>query len=424
LELLCALPGPFATQNAVKALSTPLHNRTTTQLGVISYLPFQITSAMSTISRRNWFKSTVAFSTGLALAPWMNADALPMSKAEEIYFGGRKGNGGKVRLNSNENPYGPSPKAKKAVTDILSMGNRYQFEEIKTLRKILADKEGVDPSYIAIGSGSGELLFQTGVAYGLEGGSVLSCFPTFPLLLNAAVSMNARWDKVDLNEKLEYDYDKLAGAIKPDTKLVVVCNPNNPTGTYVDSARVKAFCQDVSARVPVFADEAYLEFLDPKEQVSMVDLVKNGANVIVSRTFSKIYGLAGLRIGYTVARPEITKKIIAYGDEISASQTAIAAAEASLGDEGFMSMVRSKNADARKVLTDYLSRKGYLHGNSRINVVFFPAPSDGKTILARCEEKGYLIRIWDYQNKEWCRVSIGTAEEMKGFVKAFEEVTT
>jgi histidinol-phosphate aminotransferase len=374
------------------------------------------------ITRRNWFKSTLALSSGLALAPWMQTDAMPMSKAEEEFFAWKKSNGGKVRLNSNENPYGPSQKAKKAVTEILGEANRYQFEAIRGLKKILADKEGVDPSYIAIGSGSGELLFQTGIAYGLEGGSILSCYPTFPLLQNAAISMGARWDKVDLNEKLEYDYEKLAGGIKADTKLVVVCNPNNPTGTVVDPSRVKAFCEDVSKRVPVFADEAYLEFLEPKEQISAIDLVRNGADVIVSRTFSKVYGLAGLRIGYTVAKPEITKKFSAYGDEISASQTAIAAAGAALGDEGFMSMVRTKNADARKVLTDYLEKKGYLHGKSRINVVFFPAPTDGKTILARCEEKGYLIRIWDYQGKEWCRVSIGTADEMKGFVKAFEEV--
>jgi histidinol-phosphate aminotransferase len=377
---------------------------------------------MSNLSRRNWFKSTLALSSGLAMAPWINADAAPMSDAEREFFSVRKNSGGKVRLNSNENPYGPSTKAKKAVTDILGEANRYQFDAMKKLKKVLADKEGVDASYIAIGSGSGELLYQTGIAYGLEGGSLLSCYPTFPLLMAAATSMNARWDKVDLNEKLEYDYDKLAASVKADTKLVVVCNPNNPTGTYVDAARVNAFCEEISKRAPVFADEAYLEFLPPAEQKSAIDLVKAGANVIVSRTFSKIYGLAGLRIGYTVAKPEITKKISMYGDEISASQTAIAAAEASLGDENFMSMVRMKNAEARKVLTDYLDKKGYLYGKSLINVVFFPAPSDGKTILARCEEKGYLIRIWDYQGKEWCRVSIGTADEMKGFVKAFEEV--
>lgn len=377
---------------------------------------------MNTISRRAWFKSTLALSSGFAFAPWLNLDAAPMSRAEREFFSVRKGQGGKVRLNSNENPYGPSAKARKAVTDILDEGNRYQFTALQNLKKILAEKEGVDPSYIAIGSGSGELLCQTGIAYGLEGGSVLSGYPTFPLLQNYAVGMKARWDKVDLNEKFEFDYDKLAGAIKDDTRLVVACNPNNPTGTYVDHSKVKSFCEDVSRRVPVFADEAYLEFLEPKDQVSMVDLVKQGANVIVARTFSKIYGLAGLRIGYTVAKPEITRKISSYGDEISASQTAIAAAVASLGDENFMSMVRAKNAEARKILTDYLERKKYPHGKSVINVVFFPAPADGKTILARCEEKGYLIRIWDYQNKEWCRVSIGTADEMRGFVKAFEEV--
>jgi histidinol-phosphate aminotransferase len=150
--------------------------------------------------------------------------------------------------------------------------------------------------------------------------------------------------------------------------------------------------------------------------------VRKGSNVIVSRTFSKIFGLAGLRAGYIVAHPDIIKKLHRFGDTISTSQTAIAAAQASLGDEDFMQMVRVKNAEARKVLTDYLEQKKYKHGKSEINVVFFPAPKDGKTILAKMEEKGYLIRIWDYQGMEWCRVSIGTTDEMKGFVKAFDEV--
>lgn len=375
------------------------------------------------LSRRNWFKSTFAMSAGLALGGSLvsRLEAAPLSNAEREFFA-MKATGAKVRLNSNENAYGPSKKAREAVIQSLSEANRYQFTTQEELRKKIAEREKVDPSYIMFGSGSGEILCLVGAAYGLDGGSVLSSYPTFPLLMNYAEGVNARWDKVDLNDKLEHDYDKMLSAIKPDTKVTFICNPNNPTGTYVDSSKVRSFTEEASKKTLVYADEAYLEFLGDVEKNSMIDLVRKGSNVIVSRTFSKIFGLAGLRIGYVVAHPDTLKKISRFGDSISASQTAIAAAQASLGDEEYMQMVRNKNAEARKVLTDYLDSKKYQYGKSLINVVFFPAPKDGKTILAKTEEKGYLIRVWDYQNREWCRVSIGTPEEMKGFVKAFDEV--
>ncbi len=348
-------------------------------------------------------------------------EAAPMSRAEREYFA-MKATGAKVRLNSNENPYGPSKKAKEAVVNILGEANRYQFDTQEVLRKKIAERENIDPSYILFGSGSGEILCLVGAAYGLGGGSVLSSYPTFPLLMNYAEGVNARWDRVDLNEKLEFDYSKMLSAIKSDTKVIFTCNPNNPTGTFVDPGKVRAFTEEASKKALVYSDEAYLEFLGPVEKNSMIDLVRKGSNVVVSRTFSKIYGLAGLRIGYIVAHPDVIKKLSKFGDEISASQTAIAAAQASLNDDEFIQMVRNKNAEARKVLTDYLDSKKYPHGKPETNVVFFPAPKDGKTILAKTEEKGYLIRVWDWQNKEWCRVSIGTTEEMKGFVKAFDEV--
>ncbi len=378
----------------------------------------------NSISRRDWFKSTLAITAGMTITPALvnTLMAAPVSDAERAYFGLSKLNGAKVRLNSNENPYGPSEKAKKAVVQSLTMGNRYAFNEMEELKKLIATKEGVDPSYILLGAGSGELLCQTGIAYGLDGGRVLSAYPTFPLLMNYAQMMNAEWDKVDLNEKLEFDYEKLLSAIKSDTRLVFSCNPNNPTGTVVNIDTVKSFSEEASKKTLVYADEAYIEFLEPAQQKSMVSLVERVPNLIVSKTFSKIYGLAGLRVGYIVAHPDVLKKVGKYGDTISVSQTAIAAAKASLGDEGFMKMTREKNAIARTVLTDYLTQKKIFYSKSQTNVLLFPAPMDGKTILAKLEEKGYLIRVWDYQEKEWCRVSIGTVDEMRGFVKAFDEV--
>ena len=375
-------------------------------------------------SRRDWFKSALTLTGGLAFSSSLTNQlmAAPMSGAEEAFFLSKISANQKVRLNSNENPYGPSEKAKKAVIESLTQGNRYAFNELEELKKIIAAKEGVDFNYILLGAGSGELLCQTGIAYGLQGGRVLSAYPTFPLLMNYAQSMKAAWDKVDLNDKLEHNYEALAAAIKSDTKLVFSCNPNNPTGTVVNDSIVKSFCEEVSKKTLVYADEAYLEFLEPGQQKSMVGLVQNNPNIVVSKTFSKIYGLAGLRIGYVVGHPDTLKKIGQYGDTISPSQTAIAAAKASLGDEDFMKLTREKNAIARKVLTDYLDQKKIFYGNSKTNVVLFPAPKDGKKILSQLDEKGFLIRVWDYQQKEWCRVSIGTQDEMKAFVKVFDEV--
>jgi histidinol-phosphate aminotransferase len=376
------------------------------------------------ISRRDWFKSTLALTAGITITPAIvnTLLAAPVSEAERVFYSGRNGTSAKVRLNSNENPYGPSDNAKRAIVQSLSQANRYAFTELEELKKMIADKEGVDSSFILLGAGSGELLCQTGVAYGLEGGRVLSAYPTFPLLMNYAEQMSAKWDKVDLNDKLEFDYDKLLSAIQKDTKVVFSCNPNNPTGTVVNTHVVKSFCEEASKKTLVYADEAYIEFLEPAQQKSMVELVQRTPNLIVSKTFSKIYGLAGLRIGYIVAHPDVLAKVGKYGDTISPSQTAIAAAKASLGDEEFMKMTREKNAIARKVLTDYLTQKRIFHSKSQTNVLLFPAPMNGRTILSKLEDKGFLIRVWDYQQKEWCRVSIGTVDEMKAFVKAFDEV--
>lgn len=379
---------------------------------------------MENLSRRNWLKSSFGLASGFVVSSSLvnQLIAAPASHAEREYFAAVPNGNKKVRLNSNENPYGPSDKAKKAVIDILSEGNRYAFNELDDLRKTIAQKNGVDPSFVLLGAGSGELLVQTGIAFGINGGRVLSGYPTFTLLMSYAEQMGATWDRVDLNERLEYNYQALLAAIKPDTKLVFFCNPNNPTGTFVNTDTVQSFCLEASKKTLVYADEAYLEFMEPAQQKSMVSLVQNNPNIVVSKTFSKIYGLAGLRIGYLIGHPDTLKKIARFGDTISPSQTALAAAKASLGDEDFMKLTRDKNAAARKILTDYLQKKNWYCGDPKTNVVFFPAPKGGKQILSQLDERGFLIRIWDYQQKEWCRVSIGTQDEMKSFVKVFDEV--
>jgi len=375
-------------------------------------------------NRRDWLKSTLSLAAGLPIGIALSQQlmASPMSEIERSRWGRVPSSPIKIRLNSNENPYGPSEKARQAIQQIATEGNRYAFNVQEEMKQILAKQEGVTPEHISIGAGSGDLLCQAGVAFGLEGGRIVSAFPTFPLLMNYAQTFNATWDKVNLNEKLEHDYEALAARVTADTKLVFVCNPNNPTGTLVDPVRVKQFCEEVSKKTTVYVDEAYLEFLEPKDQLSMVDLVKADANVVVSKTFSKIYGLAGLRIGYVVGKPELIKKIAKFHMGIANNQPALAAAKASLGDTAFMELSRKKNAEARSHLTTYLDKKGIWYGKSHTNFLFFPAKADAAQVLTKLEDRGIGIRVWDYNNQQWYRVSIGTLDEMKMFTKAFDEI--
>lgn len=379
------------------------------------------------LSRRDWFKSSLAITAGLTLSPLFidKLFAAPVSAAEKFHWGLNPYFAtGNIRLNANENPYGPSEKAKQAIIQNMAESNRYPFQAQSELRKLIAEKEGVEADYIHMGAGSGEILCEAGVAFGMNNGEILSGFPTFTEMMDYATVFNGTWNKVNLNDKLEFDYEAMASRINPKTKLIFVCNPNNPTGTLVDPSIVSPFCVEASKKALVYSDEAYLEFLEPELQkkVSNINLVKEGHNVVVSRTFSKIYGLAGLRIGYIVAKPDLIKKISQYQMGIPISQHAIAAAKASLGDVEFMAMSRNKNAEARAHLEGYLKKKGFNHGKSHTNFMFFPAPMDGKTILSKMQQKKILMRIWDYKEKEWCRVSIGTLDQMKQFTAAFDEV--
>ena len=183
-------------------------------------------------NRRDWLKTALMLTASVPLSQHLMAS--PMSEIERSRWGNPPVAPIKIRLNSNENPYGPSEKARLAMQQIMSEGNRYAFNVQEEMKEIIARKEGVTPAHISIGAGSGDLLCQAGVAFGVEGGSILSAFPTFPLLMNYAQVFRATWDKVNLNDKLEHDYEALAARVTSDTKLVFICNPNNPTGTLVD----------------------------------------------------------------------------------------------------------------------------------------------------------------------------------------------
>ncbi|HNU42783.1 MAG TPA: aminotransferase class I/II-fold pyridoxal phosphate-dependent enzyme, partial [Cyclobacteriaceae bacterium] len=185
----------------------------------------------NTINRRAWFKSALAITGGLTLSSTFTNQLLaaPVSHAEGNFI--PLLNEKLVRLGSNENPYGPSPLARKALAEATAEFNRYTFELVQEFKKVLADKEGVSPDHILVVNGSSETLCLTGMALALEGGAVLSAFPTFRSLMDYAEKLHARWDRVDVDDYHKHDLDALAAAVKPDTRLMFLCNPNNPTGT-------------------------------------------------------------------------------------------------------------------------------------------------------------------------------------------------
>jgi histidinol-phosphate aminotransferase len=329
----------------------------------------------------------------------------------------------KARLLANENPYGPSEATKKVVIDSVMKGNRYGHSESSELISMIAKKEGVSKESIMIAPGSSDLLEKTAITHFMKGGNIVSADPAYMSIIKTAESMQATWKPVPLTSTWAHDLKGMEAAIDAQTQLVYICNPNNPTGTITDGKALWDFCSKVSSKVPVFVDEAYLEFMDPTQRMSMVGLINEGKNVIVCRTFSKIYGMAGLRVGYIVAQPEVIKKI----DKITRSNmsmnvTAVHGAIAALKDTEFVESCYTKNTACREYVCSELSKMGYDYLPSHTSFVLFPIAMNGQKFLGKMMEQGIGVRSFEIFGQTYCRVSIGTMSEMELFVDGFKKV--
>jgi histidinol-phosphate aminotransferase len=217
----------------------------------------------------------------------------------------------------------------------------------------------------------------------------------------------------------------MAAAIDSDTKLVYICNPNNPTGTITPAEEIKAFCKKVSPKVPVFIDEAYIDLMEDPEKQTAVGLVAEGYDVIIARTFSKIHGMAGLRIGYMVAgkeRVEKIKKLVRT--EMGISVTSLEGALASLADVEFQNFTRVHNKQSRDFAFDELKKVGMDPIPSYTSFILFPLQMPVKDFLGKMMEKGVGIRGYEINGKPYGRVSMGTMEEMQLFVKSLNEIVS
>jgi histidinol-phosphate aminotransferase len=377
------------------------------------------------LNRRNWLKSGLMLGAGAAFSPatlFANSGNGYNKFTGEYEFSG-EANGLKAKLNANENPYGPSAKALAAFRAAAKDGNLYPFEYAKEVQAIIAKEEGVRPEQIFLGSGSSEILTMTGLAFGARNGALMSAFPTFRTMLDTAVGIGCNWQQIPLDAEQKHDLEAMKKGINNSTKLIYVCNPNNPTGTILAPDKLRKFCTEVSPQVPVFVDEAYTDFMDNPDEVTMIDLIHQGQNIVIARTFSKIHGMAGLRIGYGIAQPETAKMITAYATQlITVSGPSLHAAMASYKDEAFKLMCKTKNKAARDFTYKSLQELGFEPVASNTSFMIFPIKMEPDTYLQKMLDKRVAVRSWVFDNKNWCRVSIGTLEEMAAFISALKEV--
>lgn len=328
-----------------------------------------------------------------------------------------------VKLNSNENPYGPSGSARRAIIDAIDSGNRYPRPAIRELREQIAAHEGLSPDQIIITAGSTELLGVVGLMGGIDKGTVIGCDPTFDFMLHYARHVGARWVKVPLTEDHHYDLRGINNAVDNHTKLIFICNPNNPTGTELPRSILQPFCEVLSERCLVYIDEAYIEFARDGLRSSLAPLTGAHPNLIVGRTFSKVYGLAGMRIGYGIAHPDTIRSIGSYiqGRRVTPAVCSVAAAGASLGDTGFVTLTLDGSSRGKEIVYASFDNWGVEYIPSSTNFVFFKTERfQPYKIVEELGRRNVLIRNYGHV-PGWARVSIGKPEEMQIFVDITEE---
>lgn len=389
---------------------------------------------IKSLNRRDWLKTSLLAAGSLATLP---AFALPKSISKSTFSYSAESILGEylpdfpiaesrmlARLNANENPYGPAPEVLKAISDSVGMGNRYGHADVEVLIKMIADKEGVTPDHIMLGPGSTDLLEKVAISRFSKGGNIIAADPSYMSIVNTAQALGATFKPVSLAADYSHDLEGMAKAVDADTKLVYVCNPNNPTGSITNASKLRTFCTEVSSKTPVFVDEAYLEFLEDPASESMVGLVAEGKDVIVARTFSKIHGMAGLRIGYIVATPERIESVTSLvRSTMGLCVTSLKGAITSMKQTAFMSQCKENNTDCREYVRQEITALGYDIIPSYTSFMIFPIRMEGKAFMKSMYDEGVGIRVFDIYDKDWCRVSMGTKEEMEYFVETFKKAT-
>lgn len=334
-----------------------------------------------------------------------------------------------VELGSNENPYGPSPAARMAILDQLHSLHRYPDPLGLDLKRALAAKHGVDVAQILLGNGSHELLMQLGQVFAGEGDQVVFSRYGFAVFALATQCAGATARVVDALPRehatmpLGHDLDAIAAAVAPATKLVYVANPNNPTGTWFGREALAAFLARIPGDVIVVFDEAYAEMADTPDYASALPLLARHPNLVVTRTFSKAYGLAGLRVGYLLGAPGLVAVMERVRESFNVNGPALAACEAVLDDAAHLAWSLDRNATERAWLGEALQRRGLRVFPSQTNFLLVEFGPDTALIEAALIAQGVILRpMGGYGLADCLRITVGTREENQRLLDALDKV--
>jgi histidinol-phosphate aminotransferase len=365
---------------------------------------------VSPLSRRSFLQVSTAVPAALALRivtePLLAHAQLPSASA------------GAVRINANENPLGPCSAAREAVAAIIPEGGRYHFDLSNDLIKQFAQQQGVPEDYVRIFPGSSEPLHYTVMVFTSPRASFVTADPGYEAGAHAAKVAGARVVNVPLTKTYAHDVKAMLSAA-PDAGVFYVCTPNNPTGTLTSHSDIEYLVENKPKNSVVLVDEAYIHFSDAQ---SAIDLVKAGKDVIVLRTFSKLYGMAGLRCGFAIARPDLVRRLENYGGGNPMPVTAVAAALASLKDAGLVAERKRINAQNREETFRWLDRHGYSYVPSVSNCFMLDTKRPAREVIAAMAQQNVIIgRIWPVM-PSYARITIGTREEMDRFQVAFQNV--
>ncbi len=317
-----------------------------------------------------------------------------------------------IKLSSNENPYGPSPMARKAMTEAVNGSNRYPWETTTQLRQRIGAMYNLSMDNITMGAGSSELLGVASLMAALKKGNGVAPDPTFRLWMPAAKKTGLPIKLVPLTSARTTDMQRIKDSMDGNTKMVYLCNPANPTSNVIPAGDLETFIKEIAPKCMILLDEAYTEF---SEEPSMAKWVNDYPNLIVAKTFSKIYGMAGARVGFALAHPQT---IVQLNDlqpwaNAGASAVSLAGALASLQDQEFVSYCKKENQKCRSIFYAALDKVGMPYLKSNTNFVYFdstPYPKDVRKLLESQQIVG--ARTFE-EGSKWLRLSIGTAAEME-----------
>ena len=370
------------------------------------------------VSRRKFAQLLGAGAAAALVRPPLSFAKLTQPSATSSTAGGTI-----VRLSANENPYGPSPNALKAMTNSFGLSCRYPDEHNNLLIDKVAKLNGVDHEQILLGDGSGEILKLCAETFtGKEHGTLIAADPTFEAILNNAKANGAEVIKVPLNSTFAHDLPKMHAATK--SGLIYICNPNNPTASITPKDELRDFIAKTPRETMILVDEAYFHYADSPDYESVIPLVKEHPNLVVSRTFSKIYGMAGLRCGYCVAQKEAVDRMRSNQMWDSVNIMALAAASASLDDTDQVPNGQRLNSETKTFVISELQRMGHKTIPSQANFIMFDCKKPVVPLIKTLKERSVHVGRLFPALPNHMRLTIGKKSEMEIFLETFRELMT